>query len=235
MNQSGMRQAKNTSLRDGGGRIEFKFNPYHDPDNGRFTFAPGAAAVGRPDLSIDLGTGVQTHRDGSVTVPLDPPRNLPRSYRLSGPHVEIPVEIEPKVEAIAADFALRTGKTLTIVSGRRTSKSQAAAMYDKLKSGATGSDYRNRAAFRDLRNAYDAGLAAKKTRQQVIDDMSSVIDQQARKGVFISRHLTGRAVDIRTRGQGFTRQQYSILRAGIERQSGAIHPEGRPPHVHVQF
>ena len=80
-------------VRDEGGGIETKFNPWHDPDNGQFTFAEGgirsqggAGMIDKPDVSMaerpkkpKLPQGVARTADGRTIV------NRPTvSYRSAG-------------------------------------------------------------------------------------------------------------------------------------------------------
>jgi len=44
--------------------LEFKFNPYHDPRDGRFTFAPGG-----PRTQVELGSGYAGSQSRSVRLP----------------------------------------------------------------------------------------------------------------------------------------------------------------------
>lgn len=58
--------------------IEVKFNPYHDPRNGRFTFGPGgpASAADKPRMPSRLGPGgVRPQSAGSKAPPQRPGRS----------------------------------------------------------------------------------------------------------------------------------------------------------------
>lgn len=54
--------------------IELKFNPYHDPRNGRFTFAPGGPSIARSVNLVRRSAG--TARAGSVTTGVSGPATL---------------------------------------------------------------------------------------------------------------------------------------------------------------
>ena len=81
------------------GAVEFKFNPYHDPRNGQFTFAPGTSG------STGLADGGRTTRRSPGGAP-PPPRNLdprnPRNYT---------VHVVGNGESLAKIAALRKGVT----------------------------------------------------------------------------------------------------------------------------
>lgn len=83
LNQSSFEQWLRT------GRLERKFNPYHDPDDGRFTFGPshGGALPPRP-MSLQSRSAGQVRRAASPTsrkVPPDPIGDIiERELRQSG-------------------------------------------------------------------------------------------------------------------------------------------------------
>ncbi len=239
---------------------ELKYNHNHDPQNGQFASGPGYSGGDR--VSIDLRTGAVRHAASRVRVPIDPPKpfkpsppvqgavRLPRggvripidppkpdtrpqsvrSFKTASNVVIVP-EHEPKIEAMAKDYKQATGDTLYVVSSRRTNAGQAAAMYDKFKDGSNGSDYRQKQALKEIRDAYDAGNKARQSRTDTIKAMTAVIDRQVKRGVYISAHMVGRGVDIRMVSKTNKRH----LEAAALRHGGRYHPEGFPPHIHVEF
>ncbi len=239
--------------------VEVKFNPWHDPDNGQFTFAGagnrhgdgghagdggrrarGAAArtanMAKPPespVSVDPNSGARTYRDGRVEIALDPA--VPYRHYKQGPQVMVDEAIAENVNALAKDFKEKSGKTLTLTSGSRSKAKQARAMYDKFEAGSQGADYSNRAALNEIRAAYLKGKEDKLSRNEIVAVMRSVIDAQTKKGTYISYHLSGRAVDIRTVKQGFSAADKAILRASVALFGGKFHEEFRPPHIHIEF
>ncbi len=222
---------------------EMKFNPWHDPDNGQFTFGPGgtvgaaaeASMAKRPEvpISINLNSGAVTYPDGHVEVLLDPP--TPYRYFATRPDVAIDPAIEERVNTIAKNFKDETGKILVINSGTRSSSRQARAMYDKFQAGSTGSEYGNQVAASEVRASYLKGKEDKLAPKEIVSSMKSVIDRQIKNGTYLSYHISGRAVDIRTLGQGYSASEKAKLRASVERAGGVFLEESKPPHIHVQF
>lgn len=215
---------------------ELKYNRNHDPQNGQFTFGEGGARYGGGDhVSIDLRTGAVRHVPARVRVSIDPPLQdaLPRRARSfkTASNVIISPEHEPKIEAMAKDYKQASGDMLYVVSSRRSNAGQAAAMYDKFRDGADGSDYRQKQALREIRGVYDAGKNAGQSRADTIKAMTAVIDRQVSRGVYISAHMLGRGVDIRMMSEKNKRH----LQAAALKYGGRFHPEGNPPHIHIEF
>ena len=77
---------------------ELKFNPYHDPDNGRFTFAPGGprslASVVVSDKRRPKNSAPDGDRDQSPAAPEAPPRPIEAVYH--------PDENNPLLRQVAA-------------------------------------------------------------------------------------------------------------------------------------
>jgi hypothetical protein len=122
---------------------------------------------------------------------------------------------------------------MRVTSGTRNAGAQARAMYDKFAAGASGSDYANQQAMRQIRQAYRDGMANGQTRDQIIANMTAVIENQVNRGIYISPHMTGRGADIRTRDLSPDERQR--LEQIVRDEGGTPLPEGRPPHLHIQF
>jgi HK97 family phage portal protein len=212
---------------------QLKFNQNHDPSNGQFTFGAGGRAHLSDSVTVDLGSGVGQHRNGSIDIPLDPP--IPYRHYHTDPGVEIPPQTHEKVNEMAKQFTAKTGKSFTVISGLRSSHKQANAMYVKFSSGSLGNDYRNKTARAQIYNVYVTGQHSKQAPAATIAQMRQIIDKQVQQGTYISLHMTGRAIDIRTKGKGYTASDKAHLRAAAASQGGQFHPEPRPEHIHVQF
>ena len=119
-----------------------------------------------------------------------------------------------------------------VTSGTRTAASQARAMFEKIRAGASMNDYPQQ-ALRGIMAAYRAGMAAHETDAQIENRMAAVIQAQMNSGIFISPHLTGRGVDVRTRD--LTPEQERTLERIAGEEGVRTHPEGRPPHLHLTF
>lgn len=185
--------------------LETKFNPYHDPENGRFTFAPGGphsrssviTSWGKYKPKIVPSDKPQTISGSRLDVPIPPatpiagvstegrqdgpdiivtaPKQQKRSYALSSPRINVAPIIAKVLEAAAAAFKRRTGKTMIVTSATRHPHSQADAMYEKFKAGASGSDYKNQAALREIETVYVAGRQSGKTKEQIVAEMEKII------------------------------------------------------------
>ncbi|HEY0100541.1 MAG TPA: peptidoglycan-binding protein [Pyrinomonadaceae bacterium] len=139
-----------------------------------------------------------------------------------------------RVGRIADEYFRRTGKNLRVTDGTRTAHDQARQIYNKIQLNDTGI-YRNQTALAEIRRAYDAGVRAGKSRAEIINDMSAVIQGQVDRGVYISRHLRAGAVDISVRGM--TAADEREFRASVAASSAgtSVLRETRPPHFHLQF
>jgi len=100
-----------------------------------------------------------------------------------------------KIEGLADEYALRTGKKLLVTDGHRTPLMQATAMYNNLKY-ARDVKYGKADLYMEIYDCwcngfYQSNYPAEKT----IADMVRVIDMQILAGKFISQHLVGNAAD----------------------------------------
>jgi len=148
----------------------------------------------------------------------------------------VPLQIERALFDIAAEYHRRTSERLTITSGSRTPAQQADAMYDKLAAGDNIlALYREQSAARAIKAAFDKARSENASRATAAAEITRVIEQQVRSGIYISRHLLHGAVDIRTRDlpEGARRvlreiiESSSVVRLGIE--------ETIPPHYHIEL
>jgi hypothetical protein len=114
-------------------------------------------------------------------------------------------------------------------------------MYDKFQAGASGDDYANQGALREIKDKYDQalqdgqkqGLKGADLKAFVVKQMTDVIQGQVDHGILISKHLTGNGADIRT--INLTQQQKNALEEAARQAGGKTHPEGHPEHLHVEF
>ena len=140
--------------------------------------------------------------------------------------------VTARLATIANRFAAATGRDLVVTSGSRTANSQARAMYDRFQLGETGG-YSNPQANSEILLVYRAGMSAGRSQEQIVADMTNVIQGQMARGILISGHLSDRACDVRSRdlSSDQVRQLMEISRA----QGAVPILEGSPPHVHIQF
>ncbi|XXX82760.1 hypothetical protein WMF30_28930 [Sorangium sp. So ce134] len=151
------------------------------------------------------------------------------------PGVDLAPAVEQKVAEIACAYHRRTGKELVITSGTRDPARQAEAMHDLFRHGADVLGlYRDKAAAREIKSAYEEGLSDDLPSEAVIAALERVIRAQIDRGVFISAHLREGAVDIRNRDM--TPAQKRAFIEGVDEVGGVLAlEESRPPHYHLQI
>ncbi|AUX43900.1 hypothetical protein SOCE26_053560 [Sorangium cellulosum] len=150
------------------------------------------------------------------------------------PGVDLAPAVEQKVAEIADVYFRRTGKELVVTSGTRDPARQAEAMHELFRHGADVLGlYRDKAAAREIKSAYEEAASADQPAEAVIEDLEQVIRAQIERGVFISAHLREGAVDIRNRDMTAAEKRAFI--EGVEEVGGVLAlEESRPPHYHLQ-
>jgi hypothetical protein len=63
--------------------------------------------------------------------------------------------------------------------------------------------------------------------------LAGVIETQLSRGIVLSKHLLGLAVDIRSRN--LSSREKNLLRKAAEPHASRVIEETRPPHFHVEF
>ncbi len=153
-----------------------------------------------------------------------------RSYDLKA-EVAIPEVIEAPVEEMGRDFHARSGRRMVVTSGYRSPREQASAMYDDFAEGEVGKKYKANlqpyvrevlAVFNENRTGAQA---------QVVELMRAVVERQVAGGVYLSRHMTGYAIDLRV--NDLAEEARNHLDAAA-RALGAA-PLTENDHRHVQF
>lgn len=186
-----------------------------------------------PDLSADEET----------LGPMSPPRLEKSTARADGtPHrflqlsdVELTGPVADKVDEIDDAYFRRTGKHLTVTSGTRDAAQQARAMYKMMRLGGDPLRlYRNKEAAREIKRAYEQARSAKKSPDDVVSDVYSVIQKQVARGVYISAHLRAGAVDVRSRDLNRAEKKHfaAVL---ADQKNVQMLEEFTPPHFHLQI
>jgi hypothetical protein len=139
-----------------------------------------------------------------------------------------------KVANIANAYHQKTGKKLVVTSGTRTARDQARAMLKKLTLGGDVLElYKNRAAAKEVRMAFDQGRKAGESNAGILADMARVIAHQLRAKVLVSPHLKGAGADIRSRDMSAAEK--NVLREVVKEVGGlTMIEEDKPPHFHIQ-
>ncbi|KYF73423.1 MULTISPECIES: hypothetical protein [Sorangium] len=151
------------------------------------------------------------------------------------PGVALAPVVEEKVAEIADAYFRRTGKELVVTSGTRDPERQAEAMHELFRHGADVLGlYKDKAAAREIKSAYEEGLSADQPPEALIEALEHVIRAQIDRGVFISAHLREGAVDVRNRDM--TPAEKRAFLDGVEEVGGVLAlEESRPPHYHLQI
>jgi hypothetical protein len=147
--------------------------------------------------------------------------------------VTLDSEIEKKVKKIADGYYKLSKKDIVITSGTRSTDSQAAAMFGKTSGGDKLTVYRDQASAKAVLNTYDAGVKAKKTNAEIIADIRDELDEQVKKGKYISKHLKKGAVDIRSRDM--TAADITNFKKSTVGVASTVILEAVPPYFHLQF
>lgn len=163
--------------------LERKFNPNHDPANGRFTSGPGGSHGDHEIVVYGRKPGKSASAD--------------KKWKPKSAKVKVPDKISSKIDAVANDYHAETGKTLTVTDGVRTPRDQAERMYYKYSHG-DFSTYKGPQGAQ-IAAIYRKGVADGKSPSQILDDMTATIDRNLQDGNAISKHLYGRgAISDRT-------------------------------------
>jgi hypothetical protein len=99
-------------------------------------------------------------------------------YVIAG-NVQISTDARDKLNRIADEYYLETGRDLYVTSGTRTPKSQAEAMYDNfLHHRNQNPPYKDQVAFNQIKAVYELGVHQHWAKVATIDKMTEVINQQ---------------------------------------------------------
>jgi len=166
------------------------YSDIHEP-------APGLAAAAPPPVE----------RSSAVKNSVPPAKRQRRPAKFTGRKSEKRLRRGRRVynsyavKLLRDDYRKRTGRELFITSFGRTERDQAVAMYHnfvKYGSAKVVADYRNQRAARAIAKAYEAN---RRRPRRAIAAMTAVITRQVDEGIFVSNHLRGKAVDLRSWGK----------------------------------
>lgn len=135
------------------------------------------------------------------------------------------------VNTLRDDYRKETGLELIVMSGYRPPRRQAAAMYRNfVKYGSTKvvAGYRNKRAAREIAEAYKANL---RSPRRAIAAMAAVITRQVGDNIFVSNHLRGMAVDLRSWGPRAVRIK-PLMHIALTRGWRVL---VEPSHIHVDL
>ena len=92
--------------------------------------------------------------------------------------------------------------------------------------------YRNRRAYEEIHDAYRLASASHADERETVEAMASVIQGQVSRGEYISQHLRGEALDVRSRTM--TPPQRTAFEEAVNVVLG-VSPLVEQDHYHVQF
>jgi hypothetical protein len=141
--------------------------------------------------------------------------------------------VEKKVNEIADAFFNITQKKIVITDGTRTASDQALQVFNKIIAHDL-TIYTNHKAANEIKAAFDLARSQGKSKTDTLKAMTLVIESQIKNKVFISKHLTGRAFDVRN--IDMTSKQQGAFKQVAQTVGGVtVLPEGKPPHFHIQL
>jgi len=161
-----------------------------------------------------------------------PEPNPPGDYVNRSGRIELSSSDYGNLNRLAYLYYLWTAERITVTSGTRTPREQAEAMYENWYYDRNqGTRYLDEEAEEEILEAYENALRANRGRNATVDAMTAVIENQVRHRRYISRHLIGRAVDVRIRDM--STEQRKIF----DNLAKALHltPLREEDHYHLQF
>lgn len=145
-----------------------------------------------------------------------------------GGGVTIQTKMRPLLHSLTENYFQVSRSLLNITSGYRSPEAQATAMYHNLytygRAHVLGT-YGGRQAAVEIIGAYRRNS---RSRSKAIKGMTEAIQQQVARGIYISRHMLGKAFDIR-----LSTAHAPTLRAVVRSLGGRLTVEA--DHYHVEF
>jgi peptidoglycan hydrolase-like protein with peptidoglycan-binding domain len=137
-------------------------------------------------------------------------------------------DLEKKAAKLANTYFALTSKNLVVTSGYRPPFRQAPAIYDNLILKGTAvvrGTYKNKRLIDEIIAAFQANRSNEANAKAA---MQKVIENQVKRGAFISNHLLSNAIDLRTRTTIKAKLQQTLNQVG-----GRLVDEGN--HYHVEL
>lgn len=177
---------------------------------------------GTEDEQPDVDPGPDT----TVSQPSGPP-----AYEVK-PGVQVDPGVSGTLFGIADDYSgANNGGMVIVTSSQRTATQQADAMFNNYQNNST-TTYRDTTLEQQIHDAYTNGVDAGETRDQVVHDMATIIQDAADRGEFISAHLTGQAIDVRLTDSNGNPIDFNKLQAAANAHGYRVIKEGN--HYHLQ-
>ena len=132
------------------------------------------------------------------------------------------VVVTPKIRNYMNQLAARLPFDIVLTSGFRTPDAQAAAMFYKISQGEDLAELYNDRFAKEVTDAYPDRAAGAAAVQAYID-----------RGGGTTMHLSGNAVDIRTRDK--TQSEIDLIMRTVEEMGDRALYEPVPPHIDISF
>lgn len=161
---------------------------------------------------------------------------LGEPYELNSNKLLLAAEILEVIKPMGVRFYCNAqpNKKMTINSGRRTTASQASAMYIKLAQGDNiVALYVNKTAAKEIADAYAAGVKAKQSAAEITSAINAKLDNQVSRGVYISNHLSAKAFDVKS--INLTASQQALVAKIGKEYCRTVIKETKPPHFHLEL
>ncbi|MCZ4340421.1 hypothetical protein O4H52_02295 [Sphingomonadaceae bacterium G21617-S1] len=155
-----------------------------------------------------------------------------RFYNLRNNGVVIPSKIKKQLNDLAEEFFYRFNEPVVVNSGYRSPAHQAGVMYDKIANRDGRAVYGNGSSGKALISVFDAGNRDGRSRQQIVGDMTNIIRRQMKQGFYVSKHLTGSAIDFKKPNGPY---RNGVLRELIRERGHLILKEPGDDHIHTTF
>ena len=141
-------------------------------------------------------------------------------------------QMKAKATEVANEYFAKTAKDILITSGTRTPAGQAAAMFRKLELGDDLSDYVNRQAAKEIKDAYEAGKMPHHSDADIRAAMTRDRGPGGRRHLYLaaSDGQCLRCADRRAVGRRTGSREAAATASGAK-----VLLESKPPHMHVQF
>lgn len=188
---------------------------------------PAPLAANKTDSAITPSKAVEKINAGMAHKDChDRAHSRPKSKRYSDAARAL---AQDRLNTIKTVYTLWTRTHLVVTNGDRSEAQQASAIRGLIKRHGVKyvrGLYRNKLAINEILAAY---LENRHHPQQAQYAMTKVISDQVVRGVYVSKHLRGLAVDIRSHGQGAAR--LSALRAAARKVGATVLVEPECYHL----
>jgi hypothetical protein len=152
------------------------------------------------------------------------------------PDVNVPNYLRPRLSELADRYQEATSKKLTVTDGLRTAQDQAKRVIERIETEGkedTLTFYRDSEGIKKVVEAYDS----QETAEGKLEAMGNIIKERAGQGKYLSNHLPGNSVDIRSRDMTFEeREAFKRLVGGYEDIKLLDETDRKvQPHFHLDF